>query len=176
MKTILQTAKILFACAVLSGCVVPADPNAMVPANSGSGKKFNKSVSLSVSGGQETNPLWTSKVSDNDFATALQNAIQQRGLFSRVFRSGNADYQLDVRLVALKQPIIGLNMTVKAEVEWRLKQMQSGKIIWQKTFDRRFTATVGDAFVGVTRLKLANEGAIRESIQAGLDDLAQLSL
>ena len=67
-------------------------------------------------------------------------------------------------------------MTVKAEVEWRLKQMQSGKIIWQKTFDRRFTATVGDAFVGVTRLKLANEGAIRESIQAGLDDLAQLSL
>ena len=148
----------------------------MVPTDLSVGKKFNKSVSIAVTGGQKTNPLWTSQVANEDFASALQLSIEKHGLFSRVVRSGGADYQLDVRLIRLRQPMVGFNMTVQAEVEWRIKQIASGRPVWSGQTNRPYTATVGDAFVGVTRLKLANEGAIRENIKAGLQQIAALPL
>ena len=176
MKTYLQAIILVLVCAVLTGCVTPADPNAMTVGAIPGGKRINKSVLLAVSGGQETDPLWSSQVSDADFATALQNTIVNNRLFSQVVRHGNSDYRLDVRLIRLRQPMIGFDMTVTSEVEWRLRHVQSDKLVWHETINRAFTATVGDAFVGVTRLKLANEGAIRENIKAGLQEISALSL
>jgi hypothetical protein len=148
----------------------------MVPTNLSVGKKFNKSVSIAVTGGQKTNPLWTSQVASEDFATALQLTIEQHGLFSRVLKSGGGDYELNVRLIQLRQPLMGFNMTVQAEVEWQLRQPSSGKVVWREITNKTHTATVGDAFAGVARLKMANEGAIRENIKAGLEQIATLSL
>ena len=51
-----------------------------------------------------------------------------------------------------------------------------GKLVWEDQTNRPFTATVGDAFAGTVRLKLANEGAIRENIKAGLERIATLTL
>jgi hypothetical protein len=171
-----RTFILLIVSASLAGCVSPADPQAMVPTNVTLGKKFNKSVSIAVTGGQTTNPLWSSQVANEDFATALQSTIERHGLFSRVLRTAGGDYQLDVRLVQLRQPMAGFNMTVQAEVEWRLRQVSSGKMVWEEKTNRSYTATVGDAFAGVTRLKLANEGAIRENIKTGLERIATLAL
>lgn len=164
------------ACAGLSGCASSADSRAMVPGNVVIGKKFNKTVSVAVTGGQKTNPLWASQVANEDFAAALQTTIEQHGLFSRVLRSGGGDYRLDVRLIQLRQPMMGFNMTVQAEVEWRLHQTSSDKLVWETHTNRSYTATVGDAFVGIVRLRLANEGAIRENIKSGLEGIANLSL
>lgn len=148
----------------------------MVPADFSLGKQFNKSVGIAVTGGQKTNPLWMSMVSNEDFADALQKTIEQHGLFSRVLRSGGADYQLDVRLVQLRQPMFGFNMTVQGEIEWRLRQVSTGKVVWEKHTNKSYTATVGQAFAGVTRVRVANEGAIRENIKAALEQIAALSL
>ena len=117
-----------------------------------------------------------SAVSNQDFAAALQSTIEQDQVFSRVIRSGNADYRLDVRLIELHRPMFGFNMTVTADVSWRVREVQSDRIVWQKNIKRPYTAAVSEAFVGITRLRLANEGAIRESIKAGLEEISRLSL
>ena len=65
---------------------------------------------------------------------------------------------------------------MQAEVEWRLRHVSSGRLVWEDQTNRPFTATVGDAFAGTVRLKLANEGAIRENIKAGLERIATLTL
>ena len=159
-----------------TGCASPADVGAMVPQNVAVGKRFNKSVGVAVTGGQSTNPMWCSQVANEDFAAALESTIKQTGLFSSVLRSSGGEYQLDVRLIRLRQPMVGFDMTVQAEVEWRLRHVSPDRVVWEGNTNRSFTATVGDAFVGMTRLKMANEGAIREAIKAGLEQIAALSL
>jgi hypothetical protein len=147
----------------------------MVPGDFVANKKFTQSLSISVSGGQKTNPLWCSQVANEDFATALQLTIEKNGMFSQVLRSEGGDYKLDVRLIQLHQPIAGFNMTVQADVEWRLRETASRKLVWEKVTNRAYTAKMSDAFDGATRLRLANEGAIRESIKDGLGQLSALS-
>lgn len=177
MNPLFRLPLLALACASLFSCASPSDPASMVPANVSTGKKFNKSVAVAVTGGQKTNPMWTSQVSNEDFASALQQSIEKNGPFSRVIRSTDGgDYQLDVRLIQLRQPMIGIDMTVQAEIEWRLKQGSSGKLIWERKTNKSYTATMGDSMVGITRLRMANEGAIRESIKEGLQQISRLSL
>lgn len=147
-----------------------------MPTDLSLGKKTNHSVSVGVTGGQKTNPLWTSQVANEDFKAALETTIRRSGLFSQVLEGGSGQYQLDVRLVQLRQPMMGFNMTVEAQTDWRLRETSSGRVIWEEHVNKAFTATVGDAFAGVKRLRLANEGAIRENIKAGLGRIAALPL
>jgi hypothetical protein len=147
----------------------------MVPSNASVRRTFNRSVRVSVAGGRETNPMWTSQVSSEDFRRALETSLQRHRVFSRVIRNAGADYQLSVTLVRLKQPFAGFDMTVAAEVMWRLTS-NSGRVVWQQTTNQSYKATVGDALVGVNRLRLANEGTIRENIKLGIERISELSL
>ncbi len=55
--------------------------------------KFYKSISVdSVSGGQETNPLWTSEVSNTAFQKALKDSLRAYGMLSD---SDNGKYLLN---------------------------------------------------------------------------------
>jgi hypothetical protein len=53
---------------------------------------------------------------------------------------------------------------------------QSGKTVWTKDVNSEYTAKVSDAFAGVERLRLANEGAARENIRQAISDMAALTL
>lgn len=165
-----------FGMAFLAGCARSADPAAMVPNFASVGRTHPRSVTVAVSGGRETNPLWTSQVSSAHFREALQASLLKFRVFSRVINAGNADYRLEANLVRLKQPLAGFDMTVTAEVAWRLTDLRTGRVVWQQTFAEPYTATVGDAFVGVNRLALANEGAIRGGIKVGIERLSKLPL
>ena len=161
--------------AMLASCASPASPTAMVPSDANVRKKHNATVNVAVTGGHTTNPLWTSQVSNEDFKQALETSLTRYGVFSRVIQDGSANYRLDVSLVRLKQPMVGFDMTVTAEVAWKLTDARSGRVLWQQTTTTPFTATVGDAFMGVQRLGLANEGAIRQSIKTGIEHISALS-
>lgn len=93
---------------LLSGCATPAKREAMVPTNISLNNGFDHSIAVHVTGGQETNPLWTSEVSNANFKAALEDAIRQSKLFSAVIQTDKTDYRLDVRLIELKQPIWAL--------------------------------------------------------------------
>jgi hypothetical protein len=160
----------------VAGCATPADPAAMVPQNANVRKTHPQSVSVAVSGGRSTNPMWTSQVSDESFKTALESSLTKYRSFSRVLGGAGGEYRLDVALLKLKQPLAGFNMTVTAEIAWTLTAVRSGQVVWRETTNTPYTATMGDAFAGVKRLGLANEGAIRESIKRGLERISQLSI
>jgi hypothetical protein len=122
-----------------------------------------------VTGGQETNAMWVSKVSSADFQAALERSLQSAGLSAAP--ASNAPYALTVNLEELDQPIAGISMTVKAVVQYELKNTADGKLVYQRRIESPYTAAFSDSYMAVERLRLANEGAARENIRMLIEDL-----
>jgi hypothetical protein len=161
----------------MSGCASPAQSSAMVATPVGSVTKHVQSVSMNVTGGSETSAAMASQISSTDFAAALKQSIEQSGLFAKVEPNGGSDdYHLEVAIVRLQQPMFGLNMTVVIETNWTLTRQNDHYTVWQKAIVTSHTAKTGEAFAGVKRLRLANEGAARDNIHDALTQLAALTL
>jgi hypothetical protein len=162
------------ATAILSGCSSPATSEGMMVNPSQINKaipssKFYSSVKkVSVDGGKETNPLWTSQVSSENFQLALVDSLKAANVWS-----DSGKYSLEANLLSLEQPLIGFNMTVSASVDYKVKDETTGTVIFGEKIDSTHTATVGDAVAGIKRLRLANEGAIRNNIELFLKKLSE---
>ena len=72
--------------------------------------------------------------------------------------------------------MVGLDMTVTTTVQYILTDSGSGEVVLDKRVLTPYTATMGDAFVGTTRLRLANEGSARKNIEGLLDELSKLEI
>lgn len=123
---------------------------------------FNNISIASVEGGSETSPLWTSQVSTEDFQAALENTLKNSKLLGSPEK---APYQLSAKIITLDQPLMGLDMTVKMVVDYSLKDQKTGATVFDDTITSAYTATMDDAFIAVTRLRLANEGAVRRNFE-----------
>ncbi|MEO4047890.1 hypothetical protein AAFN46_12470 [Pseudomonas sp. CAU 1711] len=126
-----------------------------------------------VKGGQETNPMWTSEIGGAEFQGALKQSLDNAGLLSD---NGDAPYVLTANLVRVDQPLFGLDFEVTSSVEYVLVDKASGKELFRETLRTPYTAGVGDAFIAVKRLRLANEGSARENISALLKRLSALNI
>ncbi|EGL53457.1 hypothetical protein MAMP_01092 [Methylophaga aminisulfidivorans MP] len=124
-----------------------------------------------VIGGQETNPLWSSEISNDDFKEALKQSLNAQGLLAE-----DAQYEMEVQLVNVDQPIFGMNFTVTTEIRYILRNKQDQSIVMDEKISAPFTAGVGDAFVGVERLRLANEGSAKHNIEILLEKLNTLNI
>jgi hypothetical protein len=158
----------------LTACASPADMNSMVVSKPPAERinlptTVQKAFSVArVSGGEETNPLWTSQVDAVSFQGALERSLESSGLLG----GGNtAKHSIEATLRNLDQPLIGLDMTVTSTVNYTIRDMGSKTVWFDENISASYTATFSDAFVALTRLKLANEGSIRENITAFIDDL-----
>jgi hypothetical protein len=160
----------------LTGCASPATVQGMRPQSLVLQNKHPFSVNVQVAGGRETNPIWTSEISDDAFVKAIRESIAQSGLFRSVITTGSGDYLLEVILVNVDKPLMGFDLTVNLTANWKLTHIPSNKIVYQELIPQHYTATVGDAFVGIKRLRLAEEGAARENIQEGLNRISRLNL
>jgi hypothetical protein len=149
--------------------MAPAIPADSVHASSAS-------LSLTVTGGKETSAAGASQISNADFSAALRHAIEQSKLFARSAEAGAGDYHLEVLLARLQQPMFGFSMTVTLEASWTLTRRSDQTIVWQKSIESTYTASTGDAFAGVKRLRLATEGAAKENIAQALQAIAGLKL
>jgi hypothetical protein len=173
MKKILSIVSI----SVLAGCATPAAVEQMavslpvVQTN----PTFKSAVSVAeVTGGKETNALWTSQVSSDGFKRALEQSLENAGMFSKIV--AGSKYQLTADLTRLDQPLLGFDMTVSSTVRYSLLETQTRKEIYSRVIQVSYTATVSDAFMGTQRLKLANEGAVKSNIEAFIKDLIALKL
>jgi hypothetical protein len=162
--------------ALLAGCATPATYEGMVPVAFETAKKHPKTVSVSVTGGKETDSTGKPQISDATFAQALTEAITKSQTFSRVVQGKGGDYLLTVALFNMEQPSFGLSFMVKMEAGWTLKRTDSGATVWQESIKSEHTATTSDAFAAVTRLRLATEGAARNNIAQGLAKISKLNL
>ena len=117
----------------------------------------------SVSGGEETSPLWTSEVGDVEFREALLVTLQELGLHAF---DDDAPYALTVNLLGLEQPLVGFDATVTCTANYLVVANADGSEVFNETFVTPYTADFSDAIIGVERLRLANEGAARANIEA----------
>ena len=127
-----------------------------------------------VTGGRETNPMWTSQVSSDAFRRALEQSLENAGMFSKIV--AGSKYQLTADLTRLDQPMMGFDMTVTSTVRYSLIETQTRNEVYSRVIQIGYTAKMSDAFVGTQRLKLANEGAVKANIQGLINDLIALKL
>lgn len=161
----------------LGGCVSNANSTSMVPTSLPAVIKHAGSVSLNVTGSPQVSSMGTALIKTDDFAEAIKVALTQSEVFAKVAPAGQADdFHLEVVLVRIDQPMFGLNMTVTVESNWILTRTGDKSVIWQKAVISTYTAKVGEAFVGATRVRLANEGAARTNIQDAIALLGALTL
>ncbi len=165
---ILQRFATVAACASLlavAACASPSRPEFMtVPATAGltaapGDVGYHSVTTVNVAGGHETNPLWTAQVSDADFKAALEASLTAAGYMG----SEGAPLTVTATMVDLKQPLAGFDMSVTSQVQYRVTR--NGQVIFTDTVSATGTATMGEAFAAVERLRLANEKSIQENIK-----------
>jgi hypothetical protein len=160
--------------AAVQGCAEPAQVSGMVaPApttDAWVNSPYKGAMSVgTVSGGEETNPLWTSMVGDKEFKEALHHSLAVNKLLAPT--DNDAKYIVNAELKGLDQPLMGFDVTVSAKVDYRVTKKDASELAFGNTVDSKYTAAFSDAYVGVERLRLANEGAIRNNIKTFLDRL-----
>ena len=158
------------------GCATASKPTAMVADVVQVEHRNAASVAVTVTGGADTSSMGASNISNDDFAAAIRDSIEKSGVFASIATAGAGEYQINAQIVRLDRPILGFSFTVTMEVTWRLLWTSSQEVVWEKSVTSSFTATTGDAFVGVTRLRLANEGAARANIKDAITQLGSLTL
>ena len=79
-------------------------------------------------------------------------------------------------LQSVDQPLVGFNMTVTASIRYMVTERATGKEIFSRVVSVPYTASFGDSLMGVERLRLANEGAIRSNISQLIDELMMLKV
>jgi hypothetical protein len=168
---------LLFTAAWLAGCSSPAQMEGMVftPDASAVGSYddvLQKQMQVkSVEGGEDTNPIWTSEISNEAFQAALEQSLANAGLLGTDGR-----FKLSVTLTQVDQPLFGFDMTVTSKIRYALKDTLSDKIILDEVIVAPFTATVSDAFAGIKRVRIANEGSARKNIELLPQKLEELNI
>lgn len=157
----------------LTGCATSASQNAMsmgiadIPAKLNPELKGNVNI-RNVSGGQDTNPLWVSKVDNQGFKSALEQSLIAIGYMAP--KGSNAKYQVDATLQDLDQPAFGLTFDVKSTVTYTISG-ESGQKIFPVTAIG--SASTSDAFIGMERMRIANERSIKENIKFFLNKISE---
>ncbi|MET0963152.1 MAG: hypothetical protein ABWY05_10095 [Noviherbaspirillum sp.] len=170
----MRAAPILAALFLIGGCASPLTQEGMVPTGMVINKKHHETVRVAVSGGSETSERLA--ISNASLEAALNQTINESRLFSQVVKGNGGDYLLTANLFSMDQPMFGMAMTVKLEAGWTLKRASDSKIVWQEAIWSEHTSTPGEAFAGVTRVRLATEGAVKNNIAEALSKIATLPL
>jgi len=104
----------------------------------------------------------------------LRLSLKQYGFLSTSDLA--APFRLEVFLIELKQPVSGFTTIVDSVMRYKLTRSSDDRVVYDDIITASYRATMDDAFYGVQRLKLANEGSIRANIEAFLGHLHSLNL
>jgi hypothetical protein len=161
---------------LLAGCAAPANREAMSPQDFTANKHFPYSLQVHSSGGAQTGAMDSSNIADADLKASIEDAVIRSKLFKSVVQGSGGDYELTVAVTSLTKPIFGGSFTVELETAWTLSKLADHSIVMQKAIQSTGTASMGDAFAGVTRLRMAVERAAQDGIRQGLTAIGKLPL
>lgn len=161
-------------CTYLWGCASGAKMEGMV--FHGDKKEYSDEIKTNmglgeVSGGEKTNPAWTSEIDNDAFSGAVKESLRSQGLYSE-----NGKYRLEVKMLKVDQPLFGLDLEVTTHVQYILTHVETSTVIFDDTVIAPHTAGVSDAFAAVKRLRLANEGSAQKNIEGLLNKLSELRI
>ena len=181
MKSSYRNALVTVICVVMiiggvSGCASPTKSTGMIVNDAQIQKQHPHSVKISVEGGSATDPVGFPAVPNEAFAEAVANSIAESKLFSEIIEGDGGDYLLKINIFSIEHQPIGFNLTSHMEVGWNLDNAVTGKQVMRKAIRSSNTATAGEAFAAVTRMRLATEGAARKNIREGIQEISKLDL
>jgi hypothetical protein len=114
-----------------------------------------------VAGGEGTNPLWVSKVSSEDFQSALSASLENAELLAA---PDPCRYHVDVNILGLSQPSFGLSVEVISHVNYKMFDAADQPVLLE-TITTPYTATFSDSPLGFIRVTRANEGSVKANIE-----------
>lgn len=161
---------------LLAGCAsAPVTTSMQVAAPAAARSTAPGAVSVTVSGGQATSALEGPNIADADFKAAIERTLAEARAFQSVAGDTSGRYALQAQIVRMTKPLFGGTFTVELEVAWTLQDRQNNRVLLRKALTASGTATMSDAFVGATRIRLAVEAAARANIALLLRELDALS-
>jgi len=165
---------LLILAVVDTGCAQGPEVPAMVPdINNAPSVSGRKTIAISRAlGGKETNFFMTSEIDNEGFRKALEIALEKSRLFRIVFIDLNGDYVLYPKIMA-QDVIPGLSMRSVFKVDYRIVDGWSEKELWQRRVISTYDAPLAEALYGVSRVRKAHEGSVRENIQSLLTQLSE---
>jgi len=148
--------------------VVAAQPAAAIAPNS----TLRGSIWLAdVRGGQAANAVIRSDVGNAELQEALIESLRANHLLAD--RPDDARYSLSAELTDLDQPDSGTALTVTSKIRYELRAQRSNRPILKMTVSAPYTAKMSDSVIVFERMRLANEGSIRENIRVFVDRFVQ---
>jgi hypothetical protein len=159
----------LLAISLLAACAEPAKVASMTTQNFAGGAvaadpQLVGALSVgTVTGGEETDPLWTSEVDGPSFKAALEQSLLTNALLNR--DPAQSPYRVEAHLGELDQPFAGFTLTVSSTVQYRVIDSATETLWFEREVRANGVAGTGDAFRAVDRLRIANERAIQTNIQ-----------
>jgi len=120
-----------------------------------------------VTGGHETNPLWTPEVSDAELREALERSLERNRMLAAM--PDSARYLVTARILRFGRPLVGFSMRVSPSIAYRVVEQGTEQAIFDEVVSTSYTVDFSESPLGAERLRLANEGAIRESIREFLN-------
>lgn len=162
----------LAALALGPGCATSAKPDGMVATRAVPVAGAAETVSIRVCGGRPTFPLGRSQISNDGLYEAVARSLWESGLLRPVY-DAVGDYHLDVCIASVDQPHWAFPMTVELVTEWALTPRDWSSPLWEDTLHVRHTEPFEREFFGIKRLRLATEGAARETIGTALEQIGR---
>jgi len=168
----------------LSGCGLPTEPQNMglLPYDQLQLRNFTPEVLRgqvrlgTVAGGAQTSRFWGSKISDEALRIALDDSLRGVGMAALLPDTGR--FELQAKLLHLEQPWLApASAQVALYMEYRLVERATGKLMYQRQMRLAHTTEFSAAMLDPNeRLRLANEAALRRSINALLRELVELPI
>lgn len=164
----LLTAPILL---VVVNCAFPASREGMTVRDYTAAKPIDDKIFVQEStGGSITLPFWMSKIGNTNFTDALKDSIITSRLFNTLDDSFGQGWKLKIEIINVDQPLIGLDFQVKTKVKYSL--LKGDNLVKELIIDAEGTGKMDDAFLGVVRMRLANEAAAKANIRKFLEEVS----
>jgi hypothetical protein len=178
MSNLLKAALTATALLAVAGCAQPSMFVARPPdlenldLSRGPAPSFRNAISVgAVTVGEDLANPWRSTVAPADIQQQLALTLQRAGLGAP---PGGGRYRLDAVLMTLQRPYAGFAMTVSAQIGYRMTDVATGAVVYSSTLTTLGTASLDDAVFNETRLRIANERAVRNNLRALISELFAL--
>jgi hypothetical protein len=152
---------------LLAACATPGGMTVNSGAIANPVAKYRNAIAIrSVSGGQVMNILTVPGVANEPFQAALESTLSYNGYLAQP--GSTPKFYLDAEIQNLEQPLMGLDFDVVANVTYKISGGGAEAVYPIKA---KGTATFSDSVIGLDRIRIANERAMRENLKQFLQVL-----
>jgi hypothetical protein len=177
MKQRLATVSLLAPILTLAACAASVETEAMVPEAMHVVVQHPGTVRLVAHGTPRRMLVGRRRIHGESLGQSLEDAIESCDVFSSVVRPDDAaDYQIEVEVLKVKEPDMGLEMEAAVEMRWTLTEVESGDRLWSATLETEGQADPDDSDDVSERSRIAIENAVRANLRLGIETIGQLDI